>query len=221
MLQTVGQLVPIALAVALSSVPIMATVLILLSPNRNRSSVPFLIGWVVGIGVMAGVFAASALALPQVGDDRFPWAISLGQIVVGLALVVLAIIGWSRTTQHPTTGMPRWLRAVGSFGPWSSFGLGMGLNLRPKALLLSAAAGLSIRLGSLTVESTVILLVCFALLASATVSVPIIVALAAPDRANKWLGKTEAWISRYNHLVTNGMMFLIGVVILVNGLLLL
>ena len=51
MLQAIGHILPIALAVAISSVPIMATILILLSPKRAQSAIPFLIGWVLGIAV--------------------------------------------------------------------------------------------------------------------------------------------------------------------------
>ena len=47
MLDAIGHVLPIALAVAISSVPIMATILILLSPKRGRSALPFLIGWVL------------------------------------------------------------------------------------------------------------------------------------------------------------------------------
>ena len=48
MWQALGALLPIAVAIAISSVPITVTVLILLSPNRNRASLPFLVGWVIG-----------------------------------------------------------------------------------------------------------------------------------------------------------------------------
>ena len=50
MLSAFGTLLPIALAVAVSSVPITLTILILLSPKRNQVAIPFLIGWVVGTG---------------------------------------------------------------------------------------------------------------------------------------------------------------------------
>ena len=66
MLSALGPLLPIAVAVAVSSVPIMATILILLSPKRNRSAIPFLIGWLVG---MAAVVVVAALgAMPSRSD---------------------------------------------------------------------------------------------------------------------------------------------------------
>jgi len=214
------QLLPIAIAIALSTVPIMATVLILLSPNRNRSSVPFLIGWVLGIAVMAGVFTIGAQIFPTPNPREPNNAVLLGgvQIVIGLALAILAVMSWLRSRAHPTGGLPTWLRRVGSFGPWPSFGLALGLNIRPKALLLSAAAGLSLRLGSLSPESTLIVLGVFAILASVTVTAPIALTLASPQRAEKWLLASEGWFTRNSHAVTNVIVALVGVVIFFNGI---
>ena len=64
MLSALGELLPIAVAVAVSSVPITATILILLSPKRNRSAIPFLIGWVVGLAAVVVVATVGANALP-------------------------------------------------------------------------------------------------------------------------------------------------------------
>lgn len=220
MLQALGQLLPIALAIALSTVPIMATVLILLSPNRDRSSLPFLIGWVVGIAAMAGLFTLGAQVFPAPNPRQPNSSALLGsvQIFIGLGLVILAVISWRRGRAHPTEGIPKWLRRVGSFGPWPSFGLALGLNVRPKALLLSAAAGLSLRVGSLSPESTLIVLGVFAVLASVTVSAPIVMALTSPERARTWLVASEEWINRNSRTVTNLIIVVIGVVILGNGL---
>ena len=220
MFHALVQLLPIAIAIALSTVPIMATVLILLSPNRDRSSVPFLIGWVVGIAAMAGVFTLGAQIIPMPNPREPNNAVVLGgvQIVIGLVLVGLAVTSWLRGRAHPTGGLPVWLRRVGSFGPWPSFGLALGLNVRPKALLLSAAAGLSLRVGSLSTESTLIVLGVFAILASVTVTAPIALTLASPERAGKWLLASEGWFSRNSHTVTNVIVALVGVVILFNGI---
>ena len=54
--QTLLQLLPLALAAALSSVPITATIFILLSESRSRSGLAFLAGTVLG------TFAALMLA---------------------------------------------------------------------------------------------------------------------------------------------------------------
>ena len=44
--QVLAQLIPVALAAALSTVPITATIFILLSERRRTTALPFLTGWV-------------------------------------------------------------------------------------------------------------------------------------------------------------------------------
>ena len=158
MLSALGPLLPIAVAVAVSTVPIMATILILLSPRRNRSAIPFLIGWVVGMAavVMVAAFGANALPIGSFrGQQR---AIAIGQIVVGTALLVAAVMTWRRATRAPAERGNGWLDRVERMGPVAALGFALALNLRPKALLLGAAAGLSVAGSSLRTTEAVIVL---------------------------------------------------------------
>ena len=53
----IGDFLPVALGVAISPVPIIAVILMLLAPNATASSVAFLLGWVVGITLVVGLVA--------------------------------------------------------------------------------------------------------------------------------------------------------------------
>ena len=90
MLSALGQLLPIALAVAVSSVPITLTILILLSPRRNRVAIPFLIGWVVGMAVVVVIAALGANALPIRSIRTTQKAIGIAEIIVGAGLLIIA-----------------------------------------------------------------------------------------------------------------------------------
>ena len=218
MLQAIGHLLPIAVAVALSSVPIMATILILLSPNKNRSSIPFLIGWVVGIAAVVTVFTLIAQALPTPGPKKPQVALGIAEMVIGVALVALAIISWRRARTHPSSGEPKWLSAVGSFGVWTSLGFAFILNLRPKAILLSIAAAVALRGAKLDASETAIVIAIYTIVGASTVAIPIIYALLSPKRATRWLESTHVWIARNNRIVTIMIMLMIGVVIFSGGL---
>ncbi|MHA7306509.1 sulfite exporter TauE/SafE family protein [Arthrobacter sp. TMN-49] len=91
MWQALGHLLPISVASAVSSVPIMATVLILLSKNSRRSSVPYLVGWVLGIASIVSGFTMLATFIPESAQGGQLTATAFAQIVIGLALVALAI----------------------------------------------------------------------------------------------------------------------------------
>jgi hypothetical protein len=219
MLQALGHILPIALAVAISSVPIMATILILLSPKRSQSALPFLIGWVLGIATVVTLCTIGAQAIPTSRSSRRPdTVIGTAEILVGLALIVIAIIAWLRARRNPTDAMPKWLNTVSSFGPWASFGVAFALNVRPKGLLLAIAAGLALRGdGVSTVESAVAIAI-YTIVGASTVAVPIIVTLAAPVRMEPRLLAMKDWIARNSGAVTALILLLIGVVIIGTGL---
>ncbi|WP_104092465.1 GAP family protein [Arthrobacter sp. GMC3] len=218
MLQALGHLLPIAVASAVSSVPIMATILILLSTNKRRSSLPYLIGWVLGIAsvVISFTLLASVISEPSSGGKQTGNGIA--QIAIGLALVTFAIIVWRRSRGKPEGEEPKWLATVGSLGPWSSFGLGVVLNLRPKAILLSAAAALSLNGSALTVGEATIVIAIYTAMSATTVGVPVIATLMRPEKTEAWLVSTRAWIARNNRTVTILILLMIGVVIVGNGL---
>jgi len=219
MLQAVAHLLPIALAVAISSVPIMATILLLLSPGRTRSALPFLIGWVLGIAVVVWLCAIGAQAVPSPRSSRQPeTAVGIGEILVGAAIVVVAIVAWYRARKNPSTAMPKWLDSVGSLGPWAAFGVAFALNLRPKGLLLAIAAGLAIRGDNLTLVEAAVAIVLYTVVGASTVAVPIIMTLASPKRMEPRLVAAEDWIARNQGVVTALILLLIGIVIIGTGI---
>jgi hypothetical protein len=218
MLQAIGQILPISVTVALSSVPIMAMILILLSPNQKRSGLPFLIGWVLGLAIVVVAFTLVAHALPASTARGTDVLAGIIEIILGIAVVALALISWRRSVDKPTQDMPRWLMAAGKLGPWSAFGVAFILNLRPKGILLSAATGLSLRDDSLSAAETAVVLGVYTLISASTVAVPIIATLVAPVVMGKRLVATRAWMTRNNRTVSIIILLLIGVVIIGNGL---
>ena len=47
----IGEILPLAIAVAISPIPIIAAVLMLLSPRARVTSVAFLLGWILGVEI--------------------------------------------------------------------------------------------------------------------------------------------------------------------------
>ena len=218
MLSALGELLPIAVALAVSSVPIMATILILLSPKRNHSAIPFLIGWVAGMAGVVIVAAAGASALP-LSPLRAPQrAIGIAQIVVGLAVLVVAVLAGRRAARAPVDRQSRWLHRVDRLGPAAALGLAFVLNLRPKGLLLGAAAGLAIAASSLDGADTIAVVAIYVGLASSTVIVPIVVTLVAPARMEPRLVVTRDWLSHNSAHITVVVLVMVGFVILGAGL---
>ncbi|WP_168197214.1 GAP family protein [Agromyces laixinhei] len=219
MLQAIGHILPIALAVAISSVPIMATIVILLSPRRGASAAPFLIGWVLGMVMLVVITTLSAQAVPTPRSDRQPaTAVGIAEIAVGAALIVIAIVSWRRARRNPVDGMPAWLGKLTSIGPWSAFGLGAALNIRPKEILLAIAAGLAVRGAGLTVTESVIAIVVYTVIGASTVAVPVIATLVDAKGMQPRLLSMQEWLGRNNRVVTSLILLLVGVFIIGSGI---
>jgi Sap, sulfolipid-1-addressing protein len=218
MLSALGQLLPIALAVAVSSVPITLTILILLSPKRNRVAIPFLIGWVVGMAVVVVISALGANALPIRSIRTSQKAIGIAEIIVGIGALVIAVLSWRRAARGSAARRSRWLDSVDRLGPATALGLAAVLNIRPKGLLLGAAAGLAIAGERLTGTDAVIVIVIYLALASSTVTVPIIATLVSPARMQPRLVVARDWLDRNGGHITVVVLLMVGVVILGDGL---
>jgi threonine/homoserine/homoserine lactone efflux protein len=217
--QAIGHILPFAVAVALSSVPIMATIFILLSPNRSRSALPFLIGWVIGIFVVVCIAALLAQAVPTARLPRRPDTVIGGiEIVVGLLLIGLAFLTLRHARRQTTHEVPKWLRTSGELGPWQSLGLAFILNVRPKALLLAIAAGLTIRADSDSLTDAFIAIGVYTLIAASTVAVPIIATLAAPARMEPRLVSMRGWLIDNGEALGSVIGIVIGVVIVGMGI---
>ncbi|MDQ7880187.1 GAP family protein [Microbacterium sp. QXD-8] len=217
---TIGHLLIIAAAVAISSVPIVMTILILLSPNRTRSAVPFLIGWVIGIVVTVSIAALFATVLPSSRFERQPdTAVAIVEIVLGVAAMVLGVLSWFRRRKSGVVATtPKWMRAEANMGAWSAFGLGFILNLRPKGIVLALAAGLTLYADAGSVRLAIIPVIIYTVVAASTVAFPIIVTAASPTRMQPKLIAAHQWMETNGGLLTSAILVVIGLLIVGMGI---
>jgi hypothetical protein len=216
--QAFGSLVPIAVAAALSSMPIMVTVLILLSHNRNRSALPFLLGWVLGAFVLVSVGTIAASSAPRPRPGHADTTAGLLELLLGAALVALSLRALLTGGGSASGQSSRLAGAVGAVGAVKAFGLGLVLNIRPKGLILSAAASLALRSAKLNVQDTAVLVVAYCVIATSTVTTPILATLVAPDRMEPGLIRARDWLGEHGYVVTSTIMLPIGVIVFGSGL---
>src|SRR4051812_33233854 len=120
--QALLQLIPLGLAAALSSVPITATIFILLSKTPGRSGLAFLAGTVLGTFAAVTVATVAGQALP--GRHRqHDSLISTLEVVVGVAMVALGVVTLARGRGKGSTRGTSWLDSIGSFGLVPVFGV--------------------------------------------------------------------------------------------------
>jgi Sap-like sulfolipid-1-addressing protein len=212
-----GGILPLALAAAVSSMPIVAVSVILISPRRGESALPFLAGWVLGCVTVLVIGTLVAQAIP-VKHRRHPeTTIAVLEILIGLALVGLGLFALGKRSEGGTGPLPNWVDKIDTFGSLPALGVGLALNLRPKALLLAAAASLVLRGGKLGAAESLVMIAVYTAIATSTVSVPTVMTLLFPERMEPRLNAAREWLTRNGLLITAVVMILIGVVVAVIG----
>ena len=208
--QALVQVLPLAFAAALSSVPISATIFILLSKSRTRSGLAFLSGTVLGTFATVTLMTVAGQALP--GRPRQHEAlVGKLEVGIGIAMVLLGVVTLLRRNRVGVDDRrPGWLDGLGTLGMLPVFGIGLALNLRPKALLLAAAAGLAISGARLRTDDNLVLLVIYTAIASCTVVLPIVATILFPRRMEPRLVAAKDWIAAHSTAVGATMVILIG-----------
>jgi hypothetical protein len=203
------QLLPLGLAAALSSVPITATLFILLSGSPVRSGLAFLVGTV--LGTFAAVTLATVVGQALPGRQRHhDDLVGTLEVVVGVAMVLLGVITLARRNRPRSSRGTSWMDSIGSFGMVPVFGIALALNVRPKAVLLVTAAGLAISGANLRFEESLVLAFFFTALATSTVVVPIVTTILAPTWMEPRLLAMKGWIEGHSTAVSATIMILVG-----------
>lgn len=216
----IGDILPLALGVAISPIPIIAAILMLLSPRARVTSVGFLLGWLVGIVLAATVFTLLSSVMPEEDPDAAAPVRGTVQLVLGALLLLLAARQWrSRPKPGEAPELPKWMQAIDDIRFPMAFGLGFLLSaVNPKNLLMAAGAGVDVGAAELPVAETVIVLAVFTVVAASTVLVPVIGYLVAADRLRAPLDSLRGWLQHENAVIMTVLLLVIGVAMIGKGI---
>ena len=210
--RALGDVLPLAVAVAIFPVPVIAVVLLLGSDRGRLKGVAFVAAWCVGLaGVGAVVLLVAAGLDPNDEGEPAAW---VNALLLGLGLVCLAYAlkqwrGRPRGGEDPPS--PTWMRTIDDFTPAKAGGAGLALSaLNPKNVLLVAAAATEIAGAGLSARREVGVLLLFVLMASLGVLTPVAVALALGERSRESLDRVRTWMARNNAVIMTVLFLLIG-----------
>ena len=211
----IGELLPLAIGIAVSPVPIIAVILMLFSKRAGSTSVGFLIGWLIGIIVATGIFTAISGSLTSGGapSTSSSWI----KLVLGLLLFSLGARQWrGRHEPHQT---PKWMAAIDDFNFPKALGLGFLLSaINPKNLIMAAGAGVTIGSAGLSISSEIGAIAVFTVIAGSTVSIPVIAYLVAAEKMRGPLDRLKAWLETNNAAVMGMLILVLGTVLLGKGI---
>jgi threonine/homoserine/homoserine lactone efflux protein len=221
MREAIGAILPFGVGVALSPVPIIAVILMLVSAKARVNGPMFILGWLVGLAVVGIIVLAVAGPAESTDDEGQPatW-VAVVELVLGVLLLLLAVKQWrGRPREGDVPEMPKWMGAIDGFTPVKSAGAGALLSgLNPKNLLFSVAAGTAIAQTGIDGVEQAVAYAVFALIATTGVAIPVVVYFALGDRAPATLQRLQAWMAQNNAVIMSVLILVIGVKVLGDGL---
>lgn len=216
-----GDLLPLAVGIAISPIPIIACILMLFSVKARVNGPAFLVGWVVGIAVVTTVIVI--LTDTTNANDETGNGPSIGDVILlllGLGAIALGIKQWrNRPKPGEEAAMPQWMAAIDGFAPGKAFVFGIVLSaLNPKNLGLAIAAGVVIDGAVAAGGNEAAMIILFVVLASLSIAVPTIYMFVGGEAARRTLDGWKSWLAANNAAVMAVLFIVIGANLVGSGL---
>lgn len=209
--EAIGQVLPLAVGVAISPVPIIGVVLMLVTPRARSNGPAFVIGWLVGLAIVGAIVL---LVSPDAtsGGESESW-VDVLKLVLGAGLVLMAARQW-RVRPHdgeePPT--PKWMGTIDGFTAPKALGAGVVLSgANPKNLLLAVAAAAAIAQTGITGGEQAVSYAVFALIGTIGVAVPVVITFVLGERAGPILDRLKTWMAGNNAVIMAVLLLVIGV----------
>jgi threonine/homoserine/homoserine lactone efflux protein len=210
--EAIGQILPTAVGVAISPLPIVAVVLMLVTPRGRVNGPLFVGGWIVGLAIL-GAIVLSVASGAVASDDGSPatW-VSILKLVLGLLALLLGVRQFTHRPHgdaQPDT--PSWMHALDTFTPVKAAGAGVALSaVNPKNLLLSVAGAAAIAQTGIDAGEQAIAWAVFVLVGTLGVAAPVVIAFAMGSRASELLDRLKGWLSANNAVIMAVLLVVIG-----------
>lgn len=216
-----GAALPQAMAIALSPVPMVCIVLVLLSEHPVRAGLYFTAGWIGALTVAVGLVAWLTDTVAEGHEESTRDGVDVLQLAVGVLFAVLAVRYW-RKRPDPGTPPPR-PAIVDRIALLSAGGLLLAgaaaalANLKNLPLVLSAGTylgGAALTTPQLTAATAI-----FIATASTTVVAPLLaVVLTGPTQSARTLRALETWLLTNLNTITVVLLLVLATVLIGQGL---
>lgn len=210
--QAIGQILPLAIAVAISPVPIIAIVLMLGGPQARSDGIAFTAGWILGLSVVGTVVlvVASGHETTSSGTPR-TW-VSLLKLLIGVVFLLIAAKEWrGRPREGHEAAMPKWMQTIDTFKAGKAFGGGVLLSaVNPKNLALTIAAAAAIaEIGSSNAQEAGAMAV-FVAIGSVTIIAALVIYFVKGEQAAEILDRVKGWMAANNAVITAVLLLVLG-----------
>ena len=210
--QAIGQALPSAVGVAISPLPIVAVVLMLVSDRGRVNGPAFVLGWWVGLAVVGLVVLGVAGGAGATNEGEPASWVDWVDLLLGLLLVALAAWQWrGRPHAGEEALTPKWMGALDAFTPVKAGAAGVVLSaLNPKNALLAVAGAATIAQTAISTGAQIASYVVFVVIASIGVAAPVVLYFVLGDRSGPLLDSLKGWMARNNAVIMTVLLLVIG-----------
>jgi len=218
--EAIGQMLPAAIGVALSPLPIVAVVLMLVTPKGRVNGPAFIVGWWLGLGIVGAIALSAAGAGSASSSGAQATWVSWVELVLGVLLLAVAARQWGgRPASGEEPATPKWMGALDGFTPLKAVGAGALLSgLNPKNLLLAVAGAAAIAGTGISSSQQAIAWVVFILIASIGVGAPVVIFFAMGARSRDLLDRLKGRMAHNNAVIMAVLLLVIGVKLIGNAI---
>jgi len=215
-----GAILPLAIAVTISPVPIIAEILLLFTRKPVPNAGAYLAGFVVGVGAVMGILVVVAGALDLTTSSGTSKGAATVQLLLGLLLLVASVRKFrSRPQAGEVAAMPKWMDGIATFTPPRSLAVGAVLGaVNPKNVAVGIAAAVTISSSGLSGSSQTIAVVIYVVIAVLGVATPFVLMLSLGEKAQPILDSWKTWLGQNNATVMAVLLLVFAVVLIGRGI---
>ncbi|WP_066038589.1 GAP family protein [Herbiconiux solani] len=205
-----GELIPLAFAVIISPLPLVAVITLMLGPRGRGNALLFAVVFAVGFFALTLAFASGSKGTTQ-NDSFFA---QLLHIVLGFAFAALFFfLAYRSWKKRPRKGVaaaePKWLAAMDSFGVVKTSGLALVLAIaNAKNVPIAIAAGAEI--GGAGLEWGLVVLSCGVFAVISSLGLIAVAVLGGSRGATGLLTSAKSGLIRHNALIMVVLFVILG-----------
>ncbi|MBX3313251.1 MAG: GAP family protein [Actinobacteria bacterium] len=219
LVQAIGDVLPSAVGVLLSPIPIIAVIVVLGTPAARRNGPAFAAGWVVALVVVSTIIVLVAGGADE-ADSAAAEGVDWFKVALGVLFLFLAFEQWrGRPRAGEEAEVPPLIAKLDGMGAGQIFGLGIALAaVNPKNLALTTAAAATIAQYGLDTGGTATALAVFVVIGSLSVVGPVVAMIVATDRVTGPLASVKTFMIEHNAAIMIVLLLVLGTKMLGQGL---
>jgi hypothetical protein len=218
--KAIGGSLPLAVGIALSPIPVIAVVLMLTSRKAKVNGPVFVLGWLIGLGIVGAIVLSLAGAGGASKSGSPATWVSWVKIALGVLLLLVALRQFrGRPHGDEQPQMPKWMATIDNTGPPAAFGLAAVLSgANPKNLLLAVAGGAAIAQTGIPGGQQAIAYLIFALIGTLGVGLPVVIYFVMGARSEKLLADLKDWMTQHNAVIMSVLCLVIAAKLVGDGI---